>query len=106
VRVPAFSLTVAALIIALTVYPQAAAGRLLSWGPIAWLGRISYSIYLWHMLAFAWAIYVGDLIHKTSAIQLEEGKFFWTLIFAAISFYSVEKPFLRMKKKFEFGAAA
>lgn len=105
VRVPAFSLTVAALIVALAVYPQALAARFLSFGPIAWLGRISYSIYLWHMLAFAWAVYVGDFIHKTSAIQIEEGKFFWTLIFAAISFYAIEKPFLRMKQKFEFTSA-
>jgi peptidoglycan/LPS O-acetylase OafA/YrhL len=104
VRVPCFSLTVAALIVALTVYPQALAGRFLSWGPIAWFGRISYSIYLWHMLAFAWAVYVGDLIHKTTPIQIEEGKFFWTLIFATISFYAIEKPFLRMKKKFEYSA--
>jgi peptidoglycan/LPS O-acetylase OafA/YrhL len=57
------------------------------------------------MLAFAWAVYVGDFIHKTSAIQIEEGKFFWTLIFAAISFYAIEKPFLRMKQKFEFTSA-
>jgi peptidoglycan/LPS O-acetylase OafA/YrhL len=103
-RVPAFSLTVAALIVVLTVQPQALAGRFLSWGPIAWLGRISYSIYLWHMLAFAWAIVFGQFIHKTSAVQIEEGKYLWTLVFAAISFYAVEKPFLRMKRKFEFRA--
>ncbi|HEY9755273.1 MAG TPA: acyltransferase [Oculatellaceae cyanobacterium] len=100
VRVPIFSVTVAALIAILTVQPQALAARFLSWGPLSWLGRASYSIYLWHMLAFAWAAFVGELIHKTSAVQIEEGKILWTLILAAISYYAIEKPFLKTKHKF------
>ena len=32
------------------LHPRSLAGRILEWGPLRWVGRISYSLYLWQQL--------------------------------------------------------
>jgi peptidoglycan/LPS O-acetylase OafA/YrhL len=66
----------------------------LRWSPLRWLGRISYGLYLWHWL----------VVRNTSLYYLG----YWepwarlgiTLGMTVASFYLVERPFNRLKKRF------
>jgi peptidoglycan/LPS O-acetylase OafA/YrhL len=66
-------------------------GPLLESRPLAYLGRISYSIYLWHwgvFVLFRWTIGVSELWSAALAVLL-------TLVLAAFSYHFVEQPFRR-----------
>ena len=77
---------------------QPIATKLLEVRPLRWLGKTSYGLYLWHLPA---AHFTALLIEKqfgtplfvTSALLL-------TVIPAALSFYLVERPFLRLRERF------
>lgn len=75
----AFSL--AALLISTTLHPTTACARAVSFKPLAWLGRVSYSVYLWQGFFFAqhqiWALWA-------------------TPVFAIASYYCIERPFTRL----------
>lgn len=69
--------------------------------PVAvWIGKLSYSIYLWHPLvhciycSFYWGYFNS---HKGEAETIQ-----YALIFAvaALSYYLVELPFLKLKSRF------
>ena len=93
----------AALIAALIHAPPQLASRILSTPALVWIGRISYGLYLWHfpMLSFA-----PKLIHGILPVTREVPGLTQTIAFAltfaaaALSFYAVERPFLRWKNRF------
>jgi peptidoglycan/LPS O-acetylase OafA/YrhL len=66
--------------------------KALSFVPLAWLGRISYSLYLYHLPIFiAFGVYAGGFATtemKVVAIAL-------SVLAAALSFRFLEQPFLR-----------
>jgi peptidoglycan/LPS O-acetylase OafA/YrhL len=72
--------------------------RPLSWRPLAYLGKISYGLYLWHLPVFTAAVwFVGG--------PLPLG---WVALLAAVSvgvasasYHFVERPALRLKRKYE-----
>lgn len=73
--------------------------RLFSLAPVVWIGAISYGIYLWHVIIF-------DVYKRTFDIQtLQQRAAFaplllaTTLAAATLSYYFVEKPFLRLKDR-------
>jgi peptidoglycan/LPS O-acetylase OafA/YrhL len=68
--------------------PELLIGRFLNFPPIVWLGFVSYSLYLWQQV-FAWA-------PIPTALKL-------LLIFgcATISYYAIERPFLRLRRWLE-----
>jgi peptidoglycan/LPS O-acetylase OafA/YrhL len=62
---------------------------------VSWIGKLSYSIYLYHELALA----IGKRF-TVSAPQFElAAGIALTLAMASASHYLIEKPFLRLKKK-------
>ena len=61
--------------------------RILNWGPVVWLGRISYSLYLWQQP------FCGDP-------KLRSGYYVFLALGAAVlSYYLVEQPMLRLREK-------
>jgi peptidoglycan/LPS O-acetylase OafA/YrhL len=62
--------------------------RFLTWGPVIYLGEISYALYLWHFpVLYLW---------PTNHLSVP-GRIAISVGLAAISFEFIEKPFLRKK---------
>lgn len=84
-------------VVATVLHPHSLTTRLLEWKPIRFIGRLSYSLYLWHVLFFVmdnssigihapWLLFLGSRPWRYVA----------TLVFALASYYGVEKPFIRL----------
>jgi len=81
------SVCIAILLTSTMLHPGRPASRLLCWKPLAWLGVISYSVYVWQM-PFAW------LSTNVSMLVLMGGVFM--PLFAAFSHYIIERPCIRL----------
>ena len=70
-----------------------APNRILSVAPMRFLGRISYSLYLWHwpLIVFAAALYPN----ASSKPATRAAIFALTIVIATVSFYLIEQPFRR-----------
>jgi peptidoglycan/LPS O-acetylase OafA/YrhL len=103
IMLPCLSAATAAFLVSLTVNSNSLEARFLSFKPLVWIGKLSYSLYLWHALAFGLAAFISVYFPFTAQTPyLQE---VWTLAvcvsMAAVSYYGLEKPFLKLKKKFE-----
>lgn len=63
--------------------------------PLVWVGKISYGVYLWHYPVFKWLKYMNASWPLKLALALLA-----TFAVASFSFYVMEKPLLRLKKRF------
>jgi peptidoglycan/LPS O-acetylase OafA/YrhL/cytochrome c-type biogenesis protein CcmH/NrfG len=63
--------------------------RALRWAPLVFVGRLSYSLYLWHSLGLE----IGSRLPVV-------GKIVVPLLLASTSYYLVERPFLKLKGRF------
>ena len=91
-------LSVAAIITGLWAGRGAALGRTLSWKPVAWVGLISYGLYLWHWPILVWLhadspVDDASLLRKAVAVLL-------TFAAATLSFYLIERPIRRGRFRF------
>lgn len=112
-NLPLFTLLTAALLLALILHPRSRVTRFLSHPLLVWLGRLSYSLYLWHVVAFKiwpkteiaflrsafpdWPLLGFLLAHLPS----EVGRLLLSVAFASTSYYLIERPFLALKKRWE-----
>ena len=79
------------LLIAVVSAGEVRAARALAWRPVAMIGRISYSLYLWHWPVYVllrWTCGLGAAVPRAIAILL-------TFVLAALSYRFVEQPFRR-----------
>jgi peptidoglycan/LPS O-acetylase OafA/YrhL len=74
--------------------------RVMAWAPLAWVGLVSYGVYLWHQgfltfaeKAFDWPLFEGHFWGRTAIALIG------SLIAAAISFYALEQPVSRWVAK-------
>jgi peptidoglycan/LPS O-acetylase OafA/YrhL len=64
--------------------------RFLNWAPVAWLGKISYSLYLWQQLfCFSPSLHLGYLLIVPA------------IACACLSYYCIEQPMLRVRERFQ-----
>jgi peptidoglycan/LPS O-acetylase OafA/YrhL len=93
--VPAAAVLSALLIAGLSQSETTPVSRLLALRPFVWVGLLSYSIYLWHSTLFHLVLHDhGGIVWKFIALVEAVG-------IAAASYHFVERPFLRLKDRFE-----
>jgi peptidoglycan/LPS O-acetylase OafA/YrhL len=81
---PLLNICIAGLVLHVIQVPY----RALNWAPVAWLGKISYSLYLWQQLFCSNAsLHMGYLLVLPA------------LACACLSYYCVERPMLRLRDK-------
>lgn len=111
----AMTATLIGLLVVPAVFGEGSGGfprRLLGWAPLAWLGLISYGIYLWHLTVTQLLAFPADPQHFSAsglelATKIEHATtpillaltIAITSVLAAISYYVVELPFLRRKER-------
>lgn len=86
----------AGLLILLLSKPPRFLMNVLSSKPLVWIGKLSYSLYLWHLYA-NFAVEMGGLDRELWIIASIPLAF----AFAIASYYLVERPFLKLKKRFQ-----
>ena len=89
----------AGMVIVAVLDERCALRRWLSQRPLVYLGRLSYSLYLWHMPIFA-ALGVALVgAHGAAGAPRATAAVAASLVVAALSYHFVETPFLRRKRQ-------
>jgi peptidoglycan/LPS O-acetylase OafA/YrhL len=83
---------VAILIVQLIALSSTAYFGWLDWRPVRFLGDISYSLYLWQQLTLGLTSHLQFPMLARLSIALA-----LTIMVASVSYYAVERPFLRLK---------
>jgi peptidoglycan/LPS O-acetylase OafA/YrhL len=74
---------------------------LLNTSVLRWIGRLSYSLYVWHE-GISFFLPIESLPHWQQSVVC----LFASFAVASISYYVVEQPFLMLRSRFRSGAAA
>jgi peptidoglycan/LPS O-acetylase OafA/YrhL len=91
------ALSMGLILFVLIVWPPKAALSVLRFTPLVWIGRISYGLYLWH-----WPVRL--FVYSKNGLPASIGQLLIVVVLSlsltTLSYYFVEKPFLRWKKQF------
>ena len=80
----------------LDVAPRGLPARFLSLRPVAWVGLVSYGIFLWHIAVIRW---INTFDDELAFIPLFALVLALTVPIAAASYYFLERPLLRLKNR-------
>jgi peptidoglycan/LPS O-acetylase OafA/YrhL len=86
------------LILSTVLHPKAIPGSILEYRPLRWIGRISYSLYLWQQLFFGAGIVPGPT--RLAWLRQPPYNFLALLACATFSYYLVERPMVRLGRNF------
>jgi peptidoglycan/LPS O-acetylase OafA/YrhL len=79
------------------VSPRSVPHRVLAFGPVAWLGLVSYGLFLWHHPLTEKFIKVQDWTSHGAFLIYTAVVFGVALAFATASYYLLERPILKYK---------
>jgi peptidoglycan/LPS O-acetylase OafA/YrhL len=92
---PLMNVCIALLIESSTRHASSWAGRFLNWKPVAFLGVLSYSLYLWQS---------PFLDHRSSAwMSAFPQNLMFAFLAALSSWFLVERPFVRLRRRLQRG---
>ena len=93
IGISVMNLSIAATLDWCVMFGSGRVGRMLNWKPLAFVGTLSYSLYLWQQL----------FLNRTSGAAIAGFPLNLVLAFAAAatSFYLVEQPALRLRRRLE-----
>ena len=98
------AIAIASILVFLMLSPGALISRVLQWPLLTWFGRLSYSLYLWHVTVYSfYMVHFGPLPIKSYTLRIFIPlaiKFAASVVVASASYYLLEKRFLRMKQRF------
>ncbi len=83
------ALATAAVILASALQPRGVLARALSWGPLAYVGRISYGLYLYHWPLFLWLDHARTGLSGNELLLARLGA---TAAISVASFHLLESP--------------
>jgi peptidoglycan/LPS O-acetylase OafA/YrhL len=100
--VPPFAMLWRAIVIPIILagtilHPKSAVGMVLELAPVRWLGRISYSLYLWQQLFLP----PDDVSHPLGALQAFPLNLVSLFGCAILSYYLIERPLIRFGRSLE-----
>jgi peptidoglycan/LPS O-acetylase OafA/YrhL len=109
--VPFVVICYALMIAALWACRSAHFAGFLGWGPLVYLGKISYGVYLYHMLfhQLTWHVLLADIDRWPPLIKFPIRVITYvglTILMAALSHRYFERPFLRLKDRFRAPAGS
>jgi hypothetical protein len=87
----AVSLGTLAVVLPLAVRSGGVVGVALGFGPVAWLGAISYGVYLWHWPMALW-LHARDVAGQPAPLLNKLAAAAGTVVVAAASYVLVERP--------------
>jgi peptidoglycan/LPS O-acetylase OafA/YrhL len=82
-----------AMIMCTVISPKSLIGRFLEWQPLRWIGRLSYSIYIWQQLTEFRSTVPNSPIHVMQQFPYNLAVVF---LLASASYYFVERPLNRI----------
>lgn len=89
---------IVALVVSVCLVKRTPLHPLLRWRPLAFIGVISYGVYLFHMLC---ANMISALVHRGQGLFEFAATLLTVTIAAYLSFRYFESPILRLKRRFE-----
>jgi len=93
----AASAAAAVIVIALMLSPSGRLARLLGWPPLVWIGRLSYSLYLWHFPIYAF--FHTIMPRERYGLMALLPPTIVTFIAAIASYYGIERRFYQRTPK-------
>jgi peptidoglycan/LPS O-acetylase OafA/YrhL len=90
-----FALATAVLLVHVILSPSSYLRRILECGPLVWVGRISYGLYLWHYPVFKATSFLNANWPVKLCVAVA-----MTVIVTCLSHYLIEQPALSLKHKF------
>jgi peptidoglycan/LPS O-acetylase OafA/YrhL len=89
------------LVISTAIYPSSVLGRVLDFPVLKWVGRLSYSLYIWQQLFIFPTILANS---PFGALQHFPVSIVFIFVLAAISYYLIEKPMIQVGRSVGGGA--